>query len=212
MAWFWTITWTNVDLSSLRYSGIHLRSISQEISQPSITKISLKINHLKFHLNLPGVSELLLSHFQNIPEKSIILLHACAHNPTGVDPRPEQWKELSAVIKQRNLYPFFDMAYQGFASGDVNHDAVALRQFISDGHQVALAQSFAKNMGLYGECSDEMMKLQLMAWCLMVTTGTAYGIMQYSANEYSWWHGTLGLSFVPSQYLNSCWLIIYWTL
>ena len=55
--------------------------------------------------------------FQNIPEKSVILLHACAHNPTGVDPKPEQWKELSQLIKQKNLYVYFDMAYQGFASG-----------------------------------------------------------------------------------------------
>jgi len=86
-----------------------------------------------------------------IPEGSVILLHACAHNPTGVDPNPEQWKEMSAVIKARNLLPFFDMAYQGFASGDVDRDAFALRQFIDDGHTVLLAQSFAKNMGLYGE-------------------------------------------------------------
>ena len=49
---------------------------------------------------------------QKIPEGSIILLHACAHNPTGVDPRPEQWKELSAVVKERKLLCFFDMAYQ----------------------------------------------------------------------------------------------------
>ena len=88
---------------------------------------------------------------KNIPEGSVILLHACAHNPTGVDPTPEQWKEMSAVIKQRGLLPYFDMAYQGFASGDVDKDAFALRQFIADGHNVLLAQSFAKNMGLYGE-------------------------------------------------------------
>jgi len=86
-----------------------------------------------------------------IPEGSVILLHACAHNPTGVDPSPEQWKEMSSVIKARNLLPFFDMAYQGFASGDVDRDAFALRQFVDDGHTVLLAQSFAKNMGLYGE-------------------------------------------------------------
>lgn len=86
-----------------------------------------------------------------IPEKSIILLHACAHNPTGVDPKPKQWEELSAVIKQRKLFPFFDMAYQGFASGDVSRDSLAVRYFIEEGHNVALAQSYAKNMGLYGE-------------------------------------------------------------
>lgn len=87
----------------------------------------------------------------NIPENSVILLHACAHNPTGVDPKPEEWKELSALIKKRKLFPYFDMAYQGFASGDVDKDAFAVRQFLKDGHTLALAQSFAKNMGLYGE-------------------------------------------------------------
>jgi len=86
-----------------------------------------------------------------IPERSMILLHACAHNPTGVDPRPEQWAELSKVIKERQLFPFFDMAYQGFASGDVDKDATAVRMFLKDGHQIALSQSYAKNMGLYGE-------------------------------------------------------------
>ncbi|XP_048488307.1 aspartate aminotransferase, mitochondrial [Plutella xylostella] len=86
-----------------------------------------------------------------IPEGAIILLHACAHNPTGVDPKPEEWAQLSQAIKNRKLFPFFDMAYQGFATGDVDHDALAVRRFVQDGHQVTLAQSFAKNMGLYGE-------------------------------------------------------------
>ena len=85
----------------------------------------------------------------NIPEGSVILLHAYAYNPTGVDPTPKQWKEMSALNK--NLLPYFYMAYQGFASGDVDKDAFALRYFIDEGHNVLLAQSFAKNMGLYGE-------------------------------------------------------------
>lgn len=92
-----------------------------------------------------------LEDISNIPEKSIILLHACAHNPTGVDPTPAQWEKLSEVIKARKLFPFFDMAYQGFASGDVDRDAQAVRLFLQHGHEIALAQSFAKNMGLYGE-------------------------------------------------------------
>ncbi|XP_065676196.1 aspartate aminotransferase, mitochondrial isoform X2 [Hydra vulgaris] len=87
----------------------------------------------------------------NIPNKSIVLLHACAHNPTGVDPTPEQWKELSHIIKKKNHYPFFDMAYQGFASGNVDRDAFAVRLFLEDGHTPCVAQSYAKNMGLYGE-------------------------------------------------------------
>ncbi|XP_034949996.1 aspartate aminotransferase, mitochondrial isoform X2 [Chelonus insularis] len=92
-----------------------------------------------------------LEDISKMPEKSVILLHACAHNPTGVDPKPEQWAELSSLIKKKNLFPFFDMAYQGFASGDCAKDAMAVRMFIKDGHQIALAQSYAKNMGLYGE-------------------------------------------------------------
>ena len=89
--------------------------------------------------------------FQKIPENSIILLHACAHNPTGVDPTQEQWKELSDIIKERKLYVYFDMAYQGFASGDVDYDAFAIRHFLAEGHNICLSQSYAKNMGLYGE-------------------------------------------------------------
>ncbi|KAF8898685.1 pyridoxal phosphate-dependent transferase [Infundibulicybe gibba] len=88
---------------------------------------------------------------QAAPEQSIVLLHACAHNPTGVDPTPEQWAQISEVIKERKLFPFFDMAYQGFASGSTSRDAFAVRHFVEQGHQIALAQSFAKNMGLYGE-------------------------------------------------------------
>uniref|UniRef100_A0A8C6D2B5 Aspartate aminotransferase n=1 Tax=Moschus moschiferus TaxID=68415 RepID=A0A8C6D2B5_MOSMO len=86
-----------------------------------------------------------------IPAQSVILLHACAHNPTGVDPRPEQWKEMATVVKKNNLFAFFDMAYQGFASGDGNKDAWAVRHFIEQGINVCLCQSYAKNMGLYGE-------------------------------------------------------------
>ena len=86
-----------------------------------------------------------------MPNGSIVLLHACAHNPTGVDPTVEQWKEISDVVKEKGLFPFFDMAYQGFASGSTARDAFAVRHFVAEGHQLVLAQSFAKNMGLYGE-------------------------------------------------------------
>jgi len=85
------------------------------------------------------------------PKNSFILLHACAHNPTGVDPSPAQWQELSAICKEKDHFTFFDLAYQGFASGDPEKDAFPVRQFIKDGHNVGIAQSFAKNFGLYGE-------------------------------------------------------------
>jgi len=85
------------------------------------------------------------------PDKSIILLHACAHNPTGVDPTKEQWKQIAEAMKEKDHFTFFDMAYQGFASGDVDGDAFAPRYFVEQGLPIVLSQSFAKNMGLYGE-------------------------------------------------------------
>lgn len=85
------------------------------------------------------------------PNKSVFLFHACAHNPTGVDPTHEQWRQISQVVQEKEHFPLFDMAYQGFASGDLDRDAFAVRHFIEQGHQIALCQSFAKNMGLYGE-------------------------------------------------------------
>ena len=80
------------------------------------------------------------------PEGSVVLLHACAHNPTGIDPSEDQWKQISDVVKEKQHYPFFDMAYQGFASGDADKDAFAVRHFVQEGHGLCLAQSFAKNM------------------------------------------------------------------
>lgn len=85
------------------------------------------------------------------PDGAIVLLHACAHNPTGCDPSKEEWKILSDLCKEKGLIVFFDSAYQGFASGDAEADGFALRFFVEEGHNVMLAQSFAKNFGLYGE-------------------------------------------------------------
>lgn len=99
-------------------------------------------------LDLKGM----LEDLEKAPNNSIVLLHACAHNPTGVDPTQDQWKQISKVIKAKQHFVFFDMAYQGFASGNTDTDAYAVRQFIRDGHEsICLAQSYAKNMGLYGE-------------------------------------------------------------
>ncbi|MCJ1419001.1 aspartate transaminase aat1, partial [Xylographa parallela] len=93
----------------------------------------------------------MVADLKSAPEGSMVLLHACAHNPTGIDPTEAQWKQISDVVKEKKHYPFFDMAYQGFASGDTNKDAFPIRHFIKEGHNLCLAQSFAKNMGLYGE-------------------------------------------------------------
>ncbi|KAH3983170.1 hypothetical protein HBI06_096650 [Parastagonospora nodorum] len=98
-------------------------------------------------LNFDGM----ISSLQDAPEGSIILLHACAHNPTGVDPTQDQWKKIAEVIRSRKHFPFFDTAYQGFASGDLARDGWAIRYFIEQGFELCIAQSYAKNFGLYGE-------------------------------------------------------------
>jgi len=98
-------------------------------------------------LNFDG----LVKDLTSAPNNSIVLLHACAHNSTGVDPSLNQWKELSKLFKQKGHFPFFDTAYQGFASGDPVKDALPLRYFLDDGHNLLASQSFAKNFGLYGE-------------------------------------------------------------
>lgn len=81
---------------------------------------------------------------------SIVLLHACGHNPTGVDLNEAQWRTLSALFRTRGLLAFFDIAYQGFGAG-LEEDAFALRQFASDGNHFLVANSLSKNFALYGE-------------------------------------------------------------
>lgn len=93
----------------------------------------------------------MLNTLTSAQEGSIVLLHACAHNPTGVDPTEDQWKKIADVMKQRSLFPFFDCAYQGFASGSLDTDAWAVRYFVEQGFELVIAQSYAKNFGLYGE-------------------------------------------------------------
>ena len=98
-------------------------------------------------LDFAGVCEDL----SNAPKGAAVLFHACAHNPTGVDPNVEQWKELSEICKKNELIPLFDTAYQGFASGDADADAFSVRHFVEEGHSVISTQSFSKNFGLYGD-------------------------------------------------------------
>jgi aromatic-amino-acid transaminase len=85
-----------------------------------------------------------------MPPKSIVLLHACCHNPTGADLTNDQWKEVIAAIKDRDLVAYIDMAYQGFAEG-IEQDGETVRQFAASGLQFFVASSFSKSFSLYGE-------------------------------------------------------------
>ncbi|KAK5083295.1 Aspartate aminotransferase, cytoplasmic [Exophiala xenobiotica] len=93
----------------------------------------------------------MLSTIKSAPTGSVILLHPCAHNPTGVDPTKEQWQQIAKVMKEKDLFPFLDCAYQGFATGSLSQDNYAIRHFIEQGFELCVCQSFAKNFGLYGQ-------------------------------------------------------------
>lgn len=81
---------------------------------------------------------------------TVVVLHACCHNPTGVDLSPEQWREVLQIVRERELVPFLDMAYQGFADG-IEADGAAVRLFADAGIPVFIASSFSKSFSLYGE-------------------------------------------------------------
>ncbi|MCL2075681.1 MAG: aspartate/tyrosine/aromatic aminotransferase [Betaproteobacteria bacterium] len=85
-----------------------------------------------------------------LPPQSIVLLHACCHNPTGADLIGSQWQEVAAICKEKSLVPFLDLAYQGFADS-IEEDTAAARSFADVGMQFFVASSFSKNFSLYGE-------------------------------------------------------------
>jgi aspartate aminotransferase len=93
----------------------------------------------------------MLDDLRDASSDSVVLFHASAHNPTGVDPSLEQWRQISKVCKSKGHLCFFDSAYQGFASGDPDRDAASYRHFLDEGHPILVAQSYAKNFGLYGQ-------------------------------------------------------------
>lgn len=89
-----------------------------------------------------------LDYLKNLPKKTIVLLHACCHNPTGCDPTIEEWKQISRVIKEGELFAFFDCAYQGIGNG-LQNDVEAIRLFLDEGHEMAIAYSCSKNFSMY---------------------------------------------------------------
>ncbi|MXJ74069.1 aminotransferase class I/II-fold pyridoxal phosphate-dependent enzyme, partial [Escherichia coli] len=91
-------------------------------------------------LNFAGMMDSLNSYAPN----TIVVLHACCHNPTGVDMTTEQWKQVVEVIKAKNLIPFLDMAYQGFADG-IQQDGLAVRLFAESGLPFFVSSSFSKS-------------------------------------------------------------------
>ena len=92
----------------------------------------------------------MLAALSALPAGEIVLLHACCHNPTGVDIQPEQWHQVVAALQKSGAIPFLDIAYQGFGDG-IEPDAVAVRTFAASGMNFFVASSFSKSFSLYGE-------------------------------------------------------------
>ena len=87
---------------------------------------------------------------ESFPAKTLVILHACCHNPTGADLTPEQWKKIISICQTRQLIPFLDIAYQGFATG-IEEDGAAVQLFADSGMSFFVSSSFSKSFSLYGE-------------------------------------------------------------
>jgi aromatic-amino-acid transaminase len=94
--------------------------------------------------------EAMLAALQAAPAGTIVVLHACCHNPTGCDLTPEQWEQVAAACQAGGLVPFLDMAYQGFGKG-IAEDGAAVKLFLATGMNIFVSTSFSKSFSLYGE-------------------------------------------------------------
>jgi aromatic-amino-acid transaminase len=95
-------------------------------------------------------SDGMIAALQQLPAGAIVVLHACCHNPTGVDPNDEQWGRIIEVVRTRALLPFLDIAYQGFGAG-IDADGAIIRRFAATPGPLFVASSFSKSFSLYGE-------------------------------------------------------------
>ena len=109
------------------------------------------VNYRYYDAALQGLNfDAMLTSLNTLPANTIVVLHACCHNPTGADPTPEQWREIVSIVKARGLVPFIDMAYQGFAEG-IDADGLVVRLFADSGLSFVVSSSFSKSFSLYGE-------------------------------------------------------------
>ena len=114
-----------------------------------------KANH---SLNYEGM----ISDLDSAPPGSIVIFQPSSHNPTGIDPTPEQWDSLADYLSTKDVLILFDIAYHGFASGDLEEEVSPIRKFVNRGLHVCISQTFSKSFGLYSErigalhivCSD----------------------------------------------------------
>jgi aspartate aminotransferase len=122
-------------------------------NHPSILAAADRVVDTYAYLNDSGTGldfPAMLADLQQIPAGDVVLLHACCHNPTGVDPTADQWKQIAEVVQSRKLLPLVDFAYQGFGSG-LSEDSTGLLELSRTCREMLICSSFSKNFGLYGE-------------------------------------------------------------
>lgn len=144
---------------ALRECGNLIRTFSKQIFVSDYTWANhrnifkgarLDVFSYPYYANKKLLFEEMLKAFEGLEKGTPILLHANSHNPTGLDLSEQQWKEVAALVKNKELYPVIDMAYQGF-SKEPHEDAFGARLFFDEGIEFALTYTCSKNFSLYGE-------------------------------------------------------------
>lgn len=130
--WLSEPTWPN-HVNVFRASGLAIKTYPY---------FDVEVNDLAFDRMVAAVRQ--------IPKGDAILLHGCCHNPTGIDPTPDQWSEIAQLVAERGLLPLVDLAYQGLAEG-IREDTVGILSLYQPGRELLVASSFSKNFGLYNE-------------------------------------------------------------
>lgn len=129
---------------------------SVSLSDPTWANHMQIVDNLEYKVitypHIQGVKNfsIIRDHLRSLDEKTVVLLQAKCHNPTGVDFTKEQWQEISSICKEKKLFPFFDSAYQGFALS-LNEDTWAIKYFLEQGHDIIVAHSFSKSFAIYNE-------------------------------------------------------------
>ena len=132
-------------------SGVWLSDPSWDNHRSLFESAGIVVGTYPYYDPAGGVRfDAMLAALHALPHQSVVLLHACCHNPTGVDLTHSQWMELIPVIRERRLIPFLDLAYQGFGEG-IEEDAFSVRLLAQAGIHFLVANTLSKSMGLYGE-------------------------------------------------------------
>jgi aromatic-amino-acid transaminase len=131
---------------------VYISDPSWENHRALFESAGFKVNNYSYYdpsthgVNFAGM----LADLKAMPDGSIVVLHACCHNPTGADLTQAQWDEVIAVVVANGLVPFLDMAYQGFGAG-IAEDGAVVRRFAATGAPLLVSNSFSKSFSLYGE-------------------------------------------------------------